>query len=110
MKLQSIVFTAATLAFASAAFAQATPGTNTPRIDARQAHQQKRIAQGIESGQLTPKEATRLERGQARIASAEAKAKADGSVTSAERRKLTKMENTESKRIHRQKHDAQKAG
>ena len=37
------------------------------RIDARQAEQQKRIDAGVKSGELTPKEAERLQKGQARV-------------------------------------------
>ena len=42
-----------------AAFAQnaaSAPGTDTPRIDQRQANQEKRIDQGIASGQLNKRE------------------------------------------------------
>lgn len=87
--------------------APATPGTNTPRIDARQANQEKRIAQGVASGQLTDKEAARLDKREANLSKAETAAKADGVVTKKERAKLTRMENKDSKRIHRQKHDKQ---
>ncbi len=87
--------------------APATPGTNTPKIDARQANQEKRIAQGVASGQLTDKEAARLDKREANLSKAETAAKADGVVTKKERAKLTRMENKDSKRIHRQKHDKQ---
>lgn len=35
--------------------------TNSPGIDARQANQQRRIYQGADSGQVTPKEFNHLE-------------------------------------------------
>jgi len=97
----------ATIAVATlGAFAQAsTP--QTPRIDQREANQEKRIQQGVGSGQLTPKETYRLEKEQAAINKAEAKAKSDGTVTKHERKRLTKMQNKASKDIYRQKHDAQ---
>ncbi|WP_310461720.1 hypothetical protein [Sphaerotilus sp.] len=79
----------------------------TSRIDQRQAHQQQRIANGVASGQLTPRETIRLERREARIHSTEVAAKADGTVTPAERRHLRHQENRASRAIHRQKHDAQ---
>jgi hypothetical protein len=80
----------------------------TPRIDARQANQEKRIQQGVASGQLTPREASRLEKGEARIEKAEARAKADGVVTGQERKHLLNMENRESQAIYKEKHDKQR--
>jgi hypothetical protein len=82
-------------------------GTDTPRIDARQAKQEQRIDQGVASGALTPREARRLNRQQHAIDTAENKAKSDGVVTAQERKRLTKAQNASSRRIHRQKHDAQ---
>jgi hypothetical protein len=96
-----------TLAGASA-FAQ-TPGTHTPRIDQREAHQQARIAQGAASGSLTAHETQRLEKEQARIDHAEAKAKSDGTVTAKERRRLHAMQDGASRDIHRKKHNARAA-
>lgn len=92
--------------------AQAQPAATsaaTPRVDKRQANQEKRIDQGVASGQLTPKETRRLEREQAAINRAENKAKADGVVTAGERKHLTHMQNKASKDIHHQKHDKQHA-
>jgi len=65
-------------------FAQA----NTPGIDQRQMNQERRIDQGIASGQLTEREALRLERGQERINRMEDRAKADGVVTARERERI----------------------
>jgi tellurite resistance protein len=94
----------------ASAFAQAPATTSTtPQVDSRQAHQEKRIEQGVASGQLTPRETLRLEREQKHVAVAEAKAKADGTVTAAERKHLHKMQNAASKDIRHQKHDAQTA-
>jgi hypothetical protein len=50
----------------------------TPRVDRREARQQKRIEQGVKSGELTPKEARRLEAQQAKIQVDEAKRKRMG--------------------------------
>jgi hypothetical protein len=94
-------------AFAQTASAQ--PADATPRIDQREANQQQRITQGVGSGQLNRRETYRLEKEQAAIDKTEARAKADGTVTHAERRKLTRMQNATSRDIHRQKHDAQTA-
>jgi hypothetical protein len=81
----------------------------TPRVDARQVKQEKRIEKGVESGQLTGKEATRLEEQQGHVAAVETRAKADGTVTAAERRHLNRAQNHSSSSIYHQKHDAQTA-
>ena len=94
----------------SAQTAASAPGANTPRIDQRQANQERRIDNGIASGQLSKRETRRLEREQTVINKAEDKAKADGSVTAKERKRLTKMQNHASRDIYRQKHDAQTSG
>jgi hypothetical protein len=80
---------------------------STPRIDAREARQEARIEQGEQSGQLTPHETAKLERGQARVENQEAKAKADGVVTARERARITHTQNVQNRKIRRQKHDAQ---
>jgi hypothetical protein len=107
--LKTLAAAAAIALLSSGAMAQASApaGANTPRIDQRQAHQEKRIDNGIASGALTKPEARRLERRQAAINRAEDKAKADGTVTGKERRHLTKMQNRASKGIRHQKHDRQ---
>lgn len=79
----------------------------TPVLDNREDRQQQRIANGIESGALTAPEAARLERGEARLNRNEAQAKQDGTVTPRERARLQHEANHMSKRIYRQKHDAQ---
>ena len=81
--------------------------TSTPLVDKRQANQETRIQQGVQSGQLTPKEAAKLEKGQAKVQAAEDKAKADGVVTPKERAKLAKKQNKQSKKIYKEKHDKQ---
>jgi hypothetical protein len=73
----------------------------------RNINQQSRIDQGINSGQLTNHEAAKLERGQARVDRKEARASADGHVGAAEQANIQSAENRQSKRIFRQKHDAQ---
>ena len=85
------------------AFAQ----TNTPRVDQREANQERRIDQGVAAGSLTPREANRLERGQQHVDNMENRAKADGVVTRQERARLNHAQNVQSKRIYAQKHDRQ---
>jgi hypothetical protein len=88
--------------------AAAATGTDTPRVDQREANQQARIDQGVKSGELTPKETAHLEKGQAKVQTEEAKAKSDGVVTKKERAKLAHAQDKQSKKIHHQKHDKQK--
>ena len=99
----------ATFAIATlGAFAQASAPV-TPRVDAREAKQQTRIDAGVASGQLNARETKRLEKQQGHVAAVEANAKADGTVTKAERQHLAKVQNRTSANIHQQKHDAQAA-
>jgi hypothetical protein len=97
----------ALIAAPAVAFAQTS---DTPKIDQRQTNQQQRIGQGLESGQVTAKEGVKLEKGQARVQNVETKAKADGTVTKAEKAKITHAQNVQSKKIAVQKHDAQTQG
>jgi hypothetical protein len=103
MKRTSSLLVAVLAAVALPVLAQ----TNTPAVDQRQANQQQRIDQGVKSGELTAKEAARLEKNQQRIQKMEDKAKADGKVTPKERVRLEKAQNVESKKIAREKHDRQ---
>ncbi len=90
------------MALSGAALAQSA----TPGIDARQANQQQRINQGVASGQLTPRETARLQRGQARIQRMEDRAKADGVVTNRERRRIQHAQDVQSRKIYNKKHNA----
>lgn len=103
MKFKAIAAAIVVSALALPAVAQ----TGTPGIDQRQANQQQRIDQGVQSGSLTPQEAARLERGQAKVQRMEDKAKADGVVTAGERRAIQREQDHQSRRIARQKHDRQ---
>ena len=82
---------------------------STPRIDKRQEMQQKRIDEGVKSGQLTDKEAKRLQKGQKRIQKMEDKAMADGKMTKKEKARIEKAQDRESKKIARERHDKQTA-
>ncbi len=108
MSLRITLITTA-LALISAAVSAQTAATATPRVDARQANQERRIEQGVASGQLTARETLRVEREQKRIAVVEAKTEGDGKVTARERARLQHLQNHASRDIRRQKHDAQTA-
>lgn len=83
-------------------FAQRTPGINH-----RQHHQHARIHNGVQSGELNRREATRLRAEQRGIRRTERRAKADGTVTRQERRRIDRRQDMASRDIYRQKHDAQ---
>ena len=100
---------AALLAAASIALPAFAQTQSTPRVDQRQANQERRIEQGVKSGSLNEKEATRLEKGQAHVQKMENKAVADGKVTKKERERLEHAQNNQSRKIYREKHDKQTA-
>ena len=96
----SILAAALGLAFSAGAFAQA--GTVQ-----RDVNQQQRIEQGLQSGQLTTREAARLESEEARVERDQARAMKDGKLTPAEKARLSREQNALSRDIYREKHDAQ---
>jgi hypothetical protein len=75
----------------------------------RDVKQQARIEQGLKSGELSNHEAARLERGQSHVAARQAHVGKDGQVSHAEQHRINRAQNHQSRRIHRQKHDAQHA-
>ncbi len=76
-------------------------------VDRRQANQQGRIAEGVESGQLTPGEAARLERKEARIRRQINRDRAanGGTLTPAERARINREENRTSRQIYDARHN-----
>ena len=71
----------------------------------RDANQQQRIANGQNSGQLTSREAGRLENGQKRVNRNEANAAANGHVGAGEQAHIQGRENNQSRRIYNKKHN-----
>ena len=74
-------------------------------VDKRQDRQQTRIEQGIKNGELTAKEAYRLNKQQRKIAGTEKKFKSDGKFSQRERAIVQHQQNKASRNIFRQKHD-----
>lgn len=100
MKRTLITIAAGALMLSSATFAQ--------NIHQRQENQQQRIGQGVENGSLTPRETARLERQETRLNKEIAHdRKTGGGLSPKERAQITRQQNRESRRIYRQKHDAQ---
>ena len=79
----------------------------TPGIDTRQHIQRARIHSGRASGELTNREAARLNMQQRHIRRAERRVKADGEVTAIERRRLNHAQNHANRAIRRQKNGGQ---
>jgi hypothetical protein len=86
---------------ASNAFAQ-----NAQDDQQRNVNQQERIEQGLQSGQLSTREAGQLERGQQNIDRVESKDLKNGSISPAEQSRLNAMENRQSNAIYDDKHNA----
>lgn len=85
----------------------AAAGNRDPGVNQRQHHQQHRIQQGVQSGELTRGETRRVQAEQRHIRHEERTYKADGHLTRAERADLRRDQNHASRDIYRQKHDAQ---
>lgn len=125
MKIQTLM-TALVLAASGAAFAQTTAAPSvdlkatapaavpaaevkgsvaTPALDKAQAEQQLSIEKGAASGQLSTKEATDLEKSEAKLEANKKGAKADGKVTTQEHKKLKVEAGANAKAISKQKAD-----
>ncbi|UXI70581.1 hypothetical protein [Tahibacter amnicola] len=96
-----------TLAIITALVTSSASYADTPVIDQRQENQEARIEQGVASGELTRREAARLEARQEHIENVEERAKADGVVTRRERARLERKQDRNSAAIGHQKHDRQ---
>jgi hypothetical protein len=92
---------AASALLASAAWAQ-----NAQQDQQRDVNQQERIEQGLQSGQLSTREAAQLERGQQAIDRTEAHDLKNGSISASEQSHLNAMENRQSNAIYADKHNA----
>lgn len=89
--------------FMAGAHAQEAIDTDTQR----NANQQERIEQGLQSGELSTKEAGRLEREETRVEKTEARdLHGGGSLTPQEKAQITREQNRVSGDIYREKHNA----
>ena len=83
---------------------------NHPRVNQvnrRGQRQQNRIANGVKSGQLTPKETARLENRENKLVKNEKRdmAKDNGHLTKKDQRQLNRQANRDSRAIYRDKHN-----
>ena len=80
-------------------------------INARETRQERRIYQGVASGELTQREALRLDREQDRVDRIENRYRRTGDgLSPRERQRLERDLNRTSRDIYRQKHDGQTRG
>jgi len=100
--MKKILFTLLA-AVAAPVFAQTNA---TPNFTQRDINQQERIEQGLQSGQLSTREAGNLEREQSKIDKMEAHALKDGTVSASERARINAAQDKESRDIARDKHNA----
>jgi len=110
------VLLAAVLVAGSVAFAQdPSTGSTDPKpkteIGQRKENQQDRIAQGVQSGQLTAGETAKLETKEAAInkETAADRAANGGKLTSAEKAQVNRQQNRVSRQIYQDKHNANTA-
>jgi len=96
-------------AFAQQSGSSSTGSSTTqPTVQHRKKNQQDRIANGIQSGQLTAGDTKKLETKEASVNKEEAgmRASNNGKLTSADRTRLQNQENRLSKQIYTDKHNA----
>ena len=79
--------------------------TKTPVINHREHRQERRINQGVRSGELSRNEARHLRGDERNINRDKRIAKADGRVTARERSHIRREENRTSRAIYRKKHN-----
>ena len=86
-------------------FLKFPPKTKVP-VDQRETNQEQRIQRGVQSGRLTPQEATKLEGQEANIRAREAKYKADGKISRREHHKLERKLDRASRDIGKAEHNS----
>ncbi len=75
------------------------------RVKNRQVRQQKRIHQGVQSGELTKRETVRLQKEQRHINRTKKRALSDGELTRKERIRLEKKQDRASRHVYKAKHN-----
>ncbi|MDI1361149.1 hypothetical protein [Methylotenera sp.] len=101
--LLSIMAIAVSATFATSSMA----GVRDPNVNKHQHNQDRRIAQGVKSGELTRGEVKDLRGDQRSIRQEERAFKSDGNLTKDERQELHQDQHAASKEIYQEKHDAQ---
>ena len=104
---KSTFFAAALAILALPVVAQSQQPVTAQSIQDRKENQQDRIGQGVKSGELTAGETTNLEKKEADINKEEHAMSAadDGKLSTADKEKITRQQNTLSKQIYQDKHN-----
>ena len=79
----------------------------TPEVAKRKERQQARIAQGVKSGKLTPRETANLEKKEAKINRETKRDRAanGGKLTAGEKARINRQQNRVSRKIYDKKHN-----
>jgi peptidoglycan hydrolase CwlO-like protein len=93
--------------FSTVSFAASAQTTTTAKPVSTIKNDRQRIRQGVQSGELTKAEAARLKAQTAKVNQERKDYKADGVVTTEERKDLRQDKKRLSRRIYKQKHDGQ---
>lgn len=93
---------------ATAAIMASTGIASAASIDRVQDRQAKRIEHGRQTGKITWTEGLKLRSEQRKISRKEAQFRADGYLSTSERRKLRKMQRKAGKNIRHEKHDSKR--
>ena len=106
MNYTKALLAAALAVLAVPAFSQTS--NPAPVVNQRKENQQDRIANGIQSGQLTAGETKNLEKKEAGLNAEENRMRSrdNGNLTAADKARLTRQQNRLSKNIYRDKHNA----
>jgi hypothetical protein len=104
MNLKSIV---AIAVFSTAAYTSHAQTTTIARPVSTIKNDRQRIKQGVKSGELTPAETARLAAQTKKLKEEKKDYKADGVITTEERKDLRQDKRKVSRHIYRQKHDGQ---
>ena len=102
--MKSVKFVCAGLVMLAAAPVFAA-GAASSEVVQRDVNQQERVEQGLQSGQLSTREAGRLEGQEKRIDRVEAHDLKDGKLSPGETAQINRMENRASARIYKDKHN-----
>ncbi len=107
LQKKGFILTAVMAGLMLPAAAQTTPATPPATINQRKENQQDRIANGIQSGQLTAGETRNLEKKESAINGEERDMRKldNGHLTAADRATLHQQQNTVSKDIYQDKHN-----
>ena len=108
--IKILALAAAGFAFSVSAGAQSTHSTTDPTVGQRKENHQDRIAQGVRSGQLTPRETRNLEAKQAALnhETRSMRKMNDGKLTAGDKRVVNAQQNRLSRNIYRDKHNGRR--